>query len=190
MTAARKGLLHGNTITLETTVPPFEGQRVHVLLNRSRRGSSSPLRSWPSSGGSGPREASGPIPPRTLSSLDPSRRYRWFRFNTPDKRRPVVVLGHDRLLPSLSQVPVIPLSTQIRGLSWEVAAIPRGGVTFSLCPEAGVDPVCPAFAPRAFDRQLSGYTLGGSPYRLTPSSRPRDLLSGCCSLAELEGKKG
>jgi hypothetical protein len=32
MTAALKGLLHGNTITLETTVPPLEGQRVHVLI--------------------------------------------------------------------------------------------------------------------------------------------------------------
>jgi len=45
---------------------------------------------------------------------------RWFRFNSPDKRRPVVVLGRDDLLPSLSQIPVIPISSQIRGLPWEV----------------------------------------------------------------------
>lgn len=45
---------------------------------------------------------------------------RWFRFGSPDKRRPVLVLGRHDLLPSLSQVPVIPLSTQIRGLAWEV----------------------------------------------------------------------
>jgi hypothetical protein len=32
MAAALTGLLHGNTITLETTVPPLEGQRVHVLI--------------------------------------------------------------------------------------------------------------------------------------------------------------
>lgn len=32
MTAALKGLLHGNTITLETTIPPLEGKRVHVLV--------------------------------------------------------------------------------------------------------------------------------------------------------------
>lgn len=32
MTASLKGLLHGNTITLEETVPPLEGQRVHVLI--------------------------------------------------------------------------------------------------------------------------------------------------------------
>ena len=45
---------------------------------------------------------------------------RWFRFRAPDKRRPVLVLGNDTALPSLSQVPVIPLSTQARGLTWEV----------------------------------------------------------------------
>ena len=45
---------------------------------------------------------------------------RWFRFASPDKRRPVLVLGRDDLLPSLSLIPVIPLSTQIRGLPWEV----------------------------------------------------------------------
>ncbi|HYQ85034.1 MAG TPA: type II toxin-antitoxin system PemK/MazF family toxin [Rubrobacter sp.] len=45
---------------------------------------------------------------------------RWFRFSALDKRRPVVVLGRVEMLPSLVQIPVIPLSTQIRGLSWEV----------------------------------------------------------------------
>lgn len=32
MITTLKGLLHGNTITLEETVPPLEGQRVHVLI--------------------------------------------------------------------------------------------------------------------------------------------------------------
>jgi mRNA-degrading endonuclease toxin of MazEF toxin-antitoxin module len=40
---------------------------------------------------------------------------RWFRFGSPDKRRPVLVLGKPDVLPSLNQVPVIPLSTQDRG---------------------------------------------------------------------------
>jgi mRNA-degrading endonuclease toxin of MazEF toxin-antitoxin module len=53
---------------------------------------------------------------------------RWFRFDVPDKRRPVVVLGNDLLLPTLSQVPVIPLSTQIRGLPWEVALSTEEGL--------------------------------------------------------------
>ena len=42
---------------------------------------------------------------------------RWFRFSAPDKRRPVLVLGRPDVLPSLSQVPVIPLSSQIRVLA-------------------------------------------------------------------------
>ena len=42
------------------------------------------------------------------------------RFEAPDKRRPVLVLGRSDALPVLTQVPVIPLSMQIRGLRWEV----------------------------------------------------------------------
>jgi len=53
---------------------------------------------------------------------------RWFRFASPDKRRPVLVLGRPDVLPSLSQVPVVPLSTQIRGLPWEVALGPDDGL--------------------------------------------------------------
>jgi mRNA interferase MazF len=49
---------------------------------------------------------------------------RWFRFASPDKRRPVFVLGRSQVLDSLSQIPLIPISTQIRGLSWEVALGP------------------------------------------------------------------
>jgi mRNA-degrading endonuclease toxin of MazEF toxin-antitoxin module len=45
---------------------------------------------------------------------------RWFRFESPDKQRPVLVLGQEGVIPSLTQVPVIPLSTQIRGLRWEI----------------------------------------------------------------------
>jgi hypothetical protein len=42
---------------------------------------------------------------------------RWFRFAHPDKRRPVLVVGREDLLPAWSLVPVIPLSTQIPILS-------------------------------------------------------------------------
>jgi mRNA interferase MazF len=45
---------------------------------------------------------------------------RWFRFSSPAKRRPVVVLGREDVVPFLSQLPVIPISSQIRGLPWEV----------------------------------------------------------------------
>lgn len=53
---------------------------------------------------------------------------RWFRFASPDKRRPVLVVARADVLPSLSQVPIIPLSTTTRGLSWEVKLGPRDGV--------------------------------------------------------------
>jgi mRNA interferase MazF len=53
---------------------------------------------------------------------------RWFRFSTPDKRRPVLVLGREDALPSLHQVPVIPLSTQFRTLPWEVLLSPDDGL--------------------------------------------------------------
>ncbi len=53
---------------------------------------------------------------------------RWFRFSAPDKRRPVLVLGRQEHLPSLSQIPVIPLSTQIRNLSWEVRLAREDGL--------------------------------------------------------------
>ncbi len=46
----------------------------------------------------------------------------------PDKRRPVLVFGRPDILPSLSQVPVIPLSTQARSLAWEVALTEADGV--------------------------------------------------------------
>jgi mRNA interferase MazF len=53
---------------------------------------------------------------------------RWFRFSSPDKKRPVLVLGKQTVLPSLSQIPVIPLSTQSRSLEWEVSLTPEDGV--------------------------------------------------------------
>jgi mRNA-degrading endonuclease toxin of MazEF toxin-antitoxin module len=53
---------------------------------------------------------------------------RWFRFQTPDKRRPVLVLGPEDAMSSLSQIPVIPLSTQARGLPWEVRLTANDGV--------------------------------------------------------------
>jgi mRNA interferase MazF len=53
---------------------------------------------------------------------------RWYRFASPDKHRPVLVLGRDSLLQSVSEVPVIPFSTQVRGLPWEVVLRPDEGL--------------------------------------------------------------
>jgi mRNA interferase MazF len=52
----------------------------------------------------------------------------WYRFALPDKRRPVLILGRDAILQSFSEVPVIPISTQARGLPWEVALSPEEGL--------------------------------------------------------------
>lgn len=40
---------------------------------------------------------------------------RWFRFDRPDKRRPVLVLGRRATISALSQIIVVPFSTTIRG---------------------------------------------------------------------------
>jgi mRNA interferase MazF len=53
---------------------------------------------------------------------------RWFRFSAPDKRMPVLVLGRGELLDTWSQIPVIPLSTQARDLSWEVRLTETDGL--------------------------------------------------------------
>lgn len=80
---------------------------------------------------------------------------RWFSFPKPDKRRPVLILGRDELLPALSLVPVIPLSTQVRGLSWEVAFGPNDGLP-SPC-------VLKPEWIRAVDRSLLGPRITGLP---------------------------
>lgn len=49
---------------------------------------------------------------------------RWFRFTSPDKRRPVLVVGRDDVLPSLAQIPVIPQSTHGRART-AVGGLPR-----------------------------------------------------------------
>ena len=45
---------------------------------------------------------------------------RWFRFERPDKRRPVLVVGRRATISALSQIIVVPFSTTIRGLAGEV----------------------------------------------------------------------
>jgi mRNA interferase MazF len=88
---------------------------------------------------------------------------RWFRFAVPDKRRPVLILGRPDVLPSLSQVPVIPLSTQIRGLGWEVALGPTDGL-----PSACV--LKPGWI-RIVDRAMLGSVIARLPENRWPDVR-------------------
>ncbi len=53
---------------------------------------------------------------------------RWYRFESPNKRRPVLILGKDIVLRSSGDIPVIPISTQIRDLPWEVRLDPEDGL--------------------------------------------------------------
>jgi mRNA interferase MazF len=82
---------------------------------------------------------------------------RWFRFSSPDKRRPVLVLGPELVLESLSQIPVIPFSTEARGLPWEV----------NLTEEDGLPSSCvlkPEWI-RSVDRTLLGPWIAALPER-------------------------
>lgn len=46
---------------------------------------------------------------------------RWYSLAAPDKRRPVVVLTRDSVIPSLGEVTVAPVTTRIREIPTEVA---------------------------------------------------------------------
>jgi mRNA interferase MazF len=41
---------------------------------------------------------------------------RWYTFAAPDKRRPVLVLSRDSVIPHLSEVIVVPATRTIRGI--------------------------------------------------------------------------
>lgn len=56
---------------------------------------------------------------------------RFYKFGDPDKCRPVLVLCRDALIPSLSRVPVIPCTTQVRGIQSEVLLTPADGMPFA-----------------------------------------------------------
>ena len=45
---------------------------------------------------------------------------RWYRFAHPDKRRPVVILARDSIIPWLGEITVAPITTHIRNIPSEV----------------------------------------------------------------------
>ena len=53
---------------------------------------------------------------------------RWYPFAAPDKRRPVVVLTRDSIIPSLGEVTVAPVTTRIRDIPSEVVLSPDDGL--------------------------------------------------------------
>jgi mRNA interferase MazF len=53
---------------------------------------------------------------------------RWYRFRSPDKRRPVVVLTRDSAIEYLSDVIVAPITSTIRDIPTEVVLGPADGL--------------------------------------------------------------
>ena len=45
---------------------------------------------------------------------------RWYKFETPDKNRPVVILTRDSIIPHLGEVTVAPVTSTIRDIPSEV----------------------------------------------------------------------
>lgn len=53
---------------------------------------------------------------------------RWYTFHPPDKRRPVLLLTRDAVLPRLREVIAVPATRTIRGIASEVALSPEDGM--------------------------------------------------------------
>ena len=53
---------------------------------------------------------------------------RWYRFATPDKKRPVVILTRDSILDSLGEVAIAPVTSTIRAIPSEVVLTVHDGL--------------------------------------------------------------
>ena len=53
---------------------------------------------------------------------------RWYKFSHPDKKRPVLILARDSVLPYLGEVTIAPITTTIRDIPSEVALSRHDGM--------------------------------------------------------------
>lgn len=53
---------------------------------------------------------------------------RWYKFNHPDKKRPIVLLTRNSILEYLGEVTVAPVTSTIRGIPSEVLLSRRDGM--------------------------------------------------------------
>ncbi|MBM4141399.1 MAG: type II toxin-antitoxin system PemK/MazF family toxin [Nitrospira sp.] len=53
---------------------------------------------------------------------------RWYRFKSPDKKRPVVILTRDSILEYLGEVTIAPITSTIRDIPSEVLLSQRDGM--------------------------------------------------------------
>lgn len=58
---------------------------------------------------------------------------RWYTFRTPDKRRPVLIVTRQSIIPYLSSVTVAPLTTTIRDIPTEVYLTPADDGVLQPC---------------------------------------------------------
>lgn len=53
---------------------------------------------------------------------------RWYRFQKPDKKRPVLIITRSSIIPYLNEVTIAPLTTTIRHIPSEVTITKSDGV--------------------------------------------------------------
>jgi mRNA interferase MazF len=53
---------------------------------------------------------------------------RWYKFKPPDKKRPVLILSRNSVIPYLGEVTIAPISTTIRDIPSEVHLSVRDGM--------------------------------------------------------------
>ncbi|HAK87874.1 MAG TPA: PemK family transcriptional regulator [Nitrospiraceae bacterium] len=54
---------------------------------------------------------------------------RWYKFQSPDKKRPVVILTRDSILEYLSEVTIAPITSTIRDIPSEVILSRQDGMS-------------------------------------------------------------
>jgi mRNA interferase MazF len=58
---------------------------------------------------------------------------RWYTFRQPDKRRPVLIMTRDSVIPALTGITIAPLTTSIRRIPTEVVLVPDEDGVLETC---------------------------------------------------------
>jgi mRNA interferase MazF len=53
---------------------------------------------------------------------------RWYKFNPPDKRRPVLILTRDSIIEYLGEITVVPVTSTIRAIPTQVILSEQDGM--------------------------------------------------------------
>ena len=53
---------------------------------------------------------------------------RWYRFKSPDKKRPVLILTRESIIDSLNEITIAPITTIIRDIPSEVCLSTEDGI--------------------------------------------------------------